>query len=183
MAFYTYLYLRENGTPYYVGKGVGRRVFNLRHNVHLPPARERILIQEFPSEGDAILAEKFLIALYGRKDLGTGILRNRTDGGEGVTGRQMSLSTRAAISRRRKGMRFSDQHRAAIALARTGTKATLETREKMSHSRIGKRLPSEQTSMFGKHHREASKAKTAESVRLWWAKKKEGTCLTNTSLG
>jgi hypothetical protein len=51
-----------------------------------PSDRNRILVQPHPSEKDAFAAEVFLIAYYGRKDLGTGILRNRTDGGEGVSG-------------------------------------------------------------------------------------------------
>jgi hypothetical protein len=81
MGFYTYMWLREDGTPYYIGKGKGNRAFRKGS-----PPRDRILIQEFPSEEDAFAAEVFLIAYYGRKDLNTGILRNRTDGGEGVSG-------------------------------------------------------------------------------------------------
>ena len=75
--FYTYMWLREDGTPYYVGKGHGNRAFRKGS----PPVG-RILLQEFPDEESAFTAEIFLIALYGRKDKGTGILRNMTDGGE-----------------------------------------------------------------------------------------------------
>jgi hypothetical protein len=81
--YYTYLWLREDGTPYYVGKGTGIRAFtNSSHNVHKPLDESLILTQEFPDEQSAFAAEKFLIAYYGRKDLGTGCLRNLTDGGE-----------------------------------------------------------------------------------------------------
>ena len=85
MQFYTYMWLREDGTPYYVGKGKGDRGFKTGHHlVPCPKDLSRILVQEFLSENDALEAEKILIAHYGRKDLGTGILRNRTEGGDGV---------------------------------------------------------------------------------------------------
>ena len=85
--FYTYLWLREDGTPYYVGKGSGSRAYtSWAHGVHKPAYKNRILVQEFPTEKDAFAAEIFLIAYYGRLDLGTGCLRNLTDGGEGPSG-------------------------------------------------------------------------------------------------
>jgi hypothetical protein len=91
--FYTYLWLREDGTPYYVGKGHGKRAIRKGS----PKNLDCIIIQEHESESAALFAEKFLIALYGRKDLGTGILRNRTDGGEGTCGCSPSKETRAKL--------------------------------------------------------------------------------------
>ena len=79
--FYTYLWLREDGTPYYVGKGTGKRA----NRTGSPPC-DRIIIQEHESEEDALHAERFLISYYGRIDTGTGILRNFSDGGEGIPG-------------------------------------------------------------------------------------------------
>ncbi len=87
--YYAYLWLRNDGTPYYVGKGHGNRAFTgLRNAGQLPPPKssELILVQEYSSEIDALVAEVFLISYYGRKDKGTGILRNLTDGGDGTSG-------------------------------------------------------------------------------------------------
>lgn len=68
--------MREDGTPYYVGKFSRLdRPYDHRHNVRVPKDPYRILIQEHPSEADAFAAEIFLIAYYGRKDISTGILR------------------------------------------------------------------------------------------------------------
>ena len=79
--FYTYLWLREDGTPYYAGKGMGIRAYR-SHRMGKAPSRDRILVQDFASEQDALVAEMFLIAAYGREDQGTGCLLNLTDGGE-----------------------------------------------------------------------------------------------------
>jgi len=99
--FYTYLWLREDGTPYYVGKGFGRRAHIdhwLKGRVRRVPPKERIVIYPAESEKDAFDTECALIWYYGRKDLGTGILRNLTDGGEGPSGAVPSASTRELLS-------------------------------------------------------------------------------------
>ncbi len=84
--FYTYLYFRLDGTPYYVGKGSKGRV-TCRNNRFVPvPEQGRILVEYWVSEQEALEMEKWYINLYGRKDNGTGILRNLTDGGDGVSG-------------------------------------------------------------------------------------------------
>src|ERR1700689_761898 len=92
--FYTYLWLREDGTPYYVGKGTRDRAF-IRHRIGNAPPKERILIEPHTSEADAFESEKFLIFYYGREDLGLGCLLNRTDGGDGIS--NISEETRARM--------------------------------------------------------------------------------------
>lgn len=76
MTFYTYMWFRENGTPYYIGKGRGRRAFAKQYRRVFPPReRARIFIQHWATESDAFAMEKYYIRLFGRKDTGTGILR------------------------------------------------------------------------------------------------------------
>ena len=83
--YYVYQYLREDQTPYYIGKGKTNRI-NEKHNVALPIKDRRVMIAENLPEQDAFDLEIELIAKHGRRDLGTGILRNQTDGGDGASG-------------------------------------------------------------------------------------------------
>jgi hypothetical protein len=101
---YVYLYLRGNGTPYYVGKGSGRRAFAAHGDIPVPADRARILIQFWGSEEEALAAEICHIAMLGRKDLGEGssnYLYNRTDGGRGAVRRTLKpRKTSAQLIRR-----------------------------------------------------------------------------------
>ena len=122
--FYTYLWLREDGTPYYVGKGTGRRAFTKHYHRQCPPPKGRTVIYPAESEADAFETEIALIWYYGRKDLGTGCLRNLTDGGENPP---------SAIGKKWT----EEQKKRMIGNTLTlGLRMSKETREQMSNSHI-----------------------------------------------
>jgi len=111
---YTYAYLREDRTPYYIGRGKGRRAYCKNHTVP-PPPKDRILILKTDlTFAESVQHEVYMIAVFGRKDNGTGILRNLTDGGEGTVGYRF---TEEQIDHRRQvqtGRQASDEHRQNI---------------------------------------------------------------------
>jgi len=80
------MYCREDGTPYYIGKGKGERIHKPTHSVNLPVEERRKFLKTGLSEEESFRHEKYMIFVLGRKNIGTGILRNLTDGGEGCSG-------------------------------------------------------------------------------------------------
>ena len=119
MNYYTYAYLREDGTPYYIGKGLGRR-WKDPHRVAVPPAERVLFLKTGLTEAQAFAHEVYLIAVLGRKDLGTGCLQNLTDGGEGVSGRLCAAATRDKIRQTLTGVKHTEERRRAMSEARMG---------------------------------------------------------------
>jgi hypothetical protein len=147
--FYTYLWLREDGTPYYVGKGKGNRAWR-SHKGHRPPKDlSRIHVQYWQDEATAFAYEIYQIDFYGRKDLGTGCLRNLTDGGEGKSGAILSPEIRAKI-----GASNANPSPETIAkMSAAQCKRSPETLAKMSASHMGHKASPETTAkLMGRKH-------------------------------
>jgi len=112
--YYVYIYIRsqdsltvehgKKGTPYYVGKGYCYRAWEKHGNVRTPKDKTNIiLIATNLSEEAAHAIERVQIIIWGRIDLGTGILHNKTFGGEGVSGMRHTPEARTKMSEQRKG--------------------------------------------------------------------------------
>lgn len=107
-SFYTYILARPNGVPFYVGKGMGKRWTlggnefsrNVARKVHRAGDKVKVMIFAAADEAAAFRCEVELIAAYGRRDLGTGVLCNLTGGGEGAAGMLLSDVARANRPRR-----------------------------------------------------------------------------------
>ena len=149
MIYYTYAYLREDRTPYYIGKGKGNRAYNRSKNCIKPPKdKSRIIfLKQNLTEEEAFKHEIYMIAVFGRKDLGTGILHNRTNGGDGGSGRIMSEKNRKKLSERMKGEN-NPQY---------GKIRSEETRRKLSETHKGKN-----NHFYNKTHSEETKRKISE---------------------
>ncbi len=174
--FYTYAYLREDGTPYYVGKGRGKRAFSrARKGTRVPP-RERILfLKKNLTEKEAFRHEVYMIAVLGRKDLGTGILRNRTGGGEGTSGvirsekwkeahrKPRPLEVKRKISETKMGHEVSPETRRKISEGRKGKgcrPCSEETKAKIGEANRGHNRP--WSELRWKRHRERQEQKKVE---------------------
>ena len=181
MHYYTYAYLREDRTPYYIGKGKEDRIYSKQKNIKPPKDKSRIIfLKQNLTEEEAFKHEKYMIAVFGRKDLGTGILHNRTDGGEGSSGCIPSEETRRKIGETSKGRTLSEEHKRKLIEANKGKTHSEESKRKMSKAH---KNPSEETKRKmseakkgktpwnkGKNHSEESIRKISEATkgRKWW---------------
>lgn len=115
--YYTYAWLREDMTPYYVGKGIRSRAYcpHRRGDTYMsPPPKDRVLfLKKNLTEFDAYKHENYIISILGLKSEG-GILINMSYGGEGSSGRVLSKETKEKIRQKNKNKRLTEEQKELI---------------------------------------------------------------------
>ncbi len=166
---YVYRHIRlDTNQPFYIGIGTDKNYFRANqktgskrnkywNNIISKTKYEVEILFDNLTWEEACNKEREFISLYGRKDIGTGILSNMTDGGEGATNVKVSEITREKLSKlgkKRIGKKFTDEHRKNISLAkikansippsRKGASMSLESIKKIIETRnkngIGRKL-------------------------------------------
>ena len=157
--YYTYAYLREDRTPYYIGKWRGRRIHSTKRIVKPPKDKSRIIfLKENLTEEEAFKHEKYMIAVFGRKDNGTGILRNLTDGGEGASNQGTPEQRRESARKREASMTPEQLEQRSESARKAAANKTSEQRSESARKREASMTPEQRS----ERSRKAAASRTPE---------------------
>lgn len=108
------------------------------------------------SKEEAVELEQFLISVYGRLDLKTGILVNMTDGGDGTN--KMSPESIEKRRQKTKGLKISQERKDHLSMLFKGRFVSDETKLKQSLKQIG-----DKNSFYNKTHTIETKNKMSKN--------------------
>jgi hypothetical protein len=190
--FYVYVYRDprplKKDQPVYVGKGTGDR--DLSHwsrGSHNKPFQDFIShlkqrglvavcerVFETEVEAEAFAKEIELIALYGRRNTGTGTLFNLTDGGEGASGAIRSEAEKAHLRGESLDKWQRPEYRAKVVEAQKAVQGTPEARAMKSENSAEAWADPEvrqkrQTGIKRSRNTAESKAKTSAQAKAQWS--------------
>jgi len=190
--FYVYVYRDprplKKDQPVYVGKGTGDRdISHWSKGSHNKPFQDFIShlkqrglvalcerVFETEVEAEAFAKEIELIALYGRRNTGTGTLFNRTDGGEGASGAVRSEAEKAHLSVEFGRIWKDPIYRAKIIAAQKSVQGTDEARAMKSENSAQAWADPEvrqkrQAGIKRSRNTTESKAKTSAQSKAQWS--------------
>jgi hypothetical protein len=183
--YYVYQYLRSKdsdiapaGTPYYIGKGKQQRAWDSKHTISLPSDKSLIvLVAEQLTESEAFELEKLLIEQWGRVDIGTGILRNKTNGGEGSSGlvrsKESNEKTSKSLTGRKRGRsKLFGTKRGPLSEERKNKLRESLKGKKKKNPRSAEYREKQRQSQLGHPVTEEVRRKMSESAKLRWQRKK-----------
>ena len=164
--YYTYAYLREDRTPYYIGKGRGRRIHSTKRIVKPPKDKSRIIfLKENLTEEEAFKHEKYMIAVFGRKDNGTGILRNLTDGGEGASNQGTPEQRRESARKREASMTPEQLEQRSESARKAAANKTSEQRSESARKREASMTPEQRSERSRKAAASRTQEQRSETLR------------------
>jgi hypothetical protein len=190
--FYVYVYRDPRPTkgnqPVYVGKGTGDRdISHWSKGSHNKPFQDFIShlkqrglvavcqrVLETEDEQEAFAKERELVALYGRRDLGTGTLFNRTDGGEGAAG-AIKTDEQKQTDKNNSLLNWQDpEYRAKVVAAQQAAQGTPEARalKSLNSKETWQDEDVRQKRAVGikaGRSKDKSKAKTSAQAKAQWA--------------
>jgi hypothetical protein len=165
--FYVYAYLREDNTPFYIGKGTGRRAYQKNKKTHkfvnIPDKEKIVILLDNLTEECALEKEKELIMKYGRKIDG-GILVNVTEGGEKgfacMKGKKHTEESKKKMSESHKGKTAWNKGLKGV------QSHNQDTRQKLSEMGKGNK------SRKNQKQSEEEKRKKSESLKKYYAERR-----------
>lgn len=136
--YYVYEYIRQDNTPYYIGKGCGYRISDKKRSVAVPEKSHRRFVGKHLTESEAFELEGYLTHKYGLLIDGTGILENKIHGGgnvspAGFTGKHHSDYSKEKISNGNSGKIRTAAHKVNYSKPKT-----VEHAEKIRQANIGR---------------------------------------------